>query len=271
MKRSYVEATADWDDVRDMYGFDSRNVVRLLPKITADHINPIYEKMKVSYAAQVFSKSFGIIMLFCSKMKLLPRDCSGTAYILLFINNVFDSLNGGGKPVPNSFRASITDKNKAKYFKFWEYAIASLENMTFVDKDGDTPNNRSTVIQKLVSTIRGYMELTIICFSLGIESISLRQMNQDALENFFGSIRSVSSNSKAPVPSQFRTGYTTLILNNLTSKHSVGGNCEEDDNTPLLKFASSSRTLQRHPAMRLKLPTKMSLFKSLVATNKELH
>lgn len=106
--------------------------------------------------------------------------------------------------------------------------------MYFVDKGSDKVNNRSTVIQKTISTIRGDMELTKICLSLGVKSVSLRQMNQDGLENFFGSVRSVCHTSSSTIPSLFRPGYTNLILSNLVSKHSIASNCEEDDNTSLL-------------------------------------
>lgn len=230
-----IEAVADWDDIKDFYEFDTKNTCRLLPKITKNHINPESDKMKVVNAAQVFSRTFGTMMLFCSNQNLLPKDCSGTAYILMFVNNVFDSINGGGKAVPNTFRGPINESNKNKYFKFWEYAIGSLESMTFVDKEKGDTNNRSSVIPKTISTLKGYMALTKFCFSVGFKTIALRQMNQDGLENFFGGVRSVCHNPTAPVPSQFRPGYTTLILNDLTSKHSIAGNCEEDDNTSLLE------------------------------------
>lgn len=228
-------AVASWVDIKDFYDFDVKNSCRLLPKITHIHINPESEKMKVSNAAQVFSRSFGSILLFCSQKHLLPKDCSGTAYLLLFVNDVFDSLNGGGKPVPNTFRGCITENNKSKYFKFWEYAIFVLQRMAFIDVDTGLTNNRSSVLQKTISTIKGFMELTELCLSLGCQSVALRRMNQDGLENFFGSVRSVCYNPNAVIPPQFRSGYTTIILNNLTSKHSLAGNCEEDDDTSLLK------------------------------------
>lgn len=233
--RTDKEATASWEDIKDFYDFDSKNSCRLVPKITKNHIDPEKEKMKVVNAAQVFSRSFGSVLLFCSQRHLLPKDCSGTAHLLLFINDLFDSLNGGGKPVPNTFRGCITEDNKAKYFEFWEYAISMLEKMVFVDIDTGLTNNRSSVIQKTISTIKGYMEITRLCLSLGCKAVAIRQMNQDGLENFFGSVRSVCYNPNAVISPQFRSGYTTIVLNNLTSKHSIAGNCEEDDNTSLLE------------------------------------
>lgn len=231
-----------WDDIKEFYEFDIKNSVRLSVKLTKDHIHPENEKMKVSLATQVFSKQVGTMMLFCSQNNLgpkddsgRPKDSSGTAYLLLFMNNLFDSLNGGGQAVANTFRGPINEANKFKYYNFWEYAILNLQKMDYIDKTDGSVNNRSTVILKLMSTVRGYMELTKMCLALGIESVSLRQMNQDGLENFFGSIRSVSHNSKSPIPSLFRPGYTNLILTNLSSHHSISSNCENDGNKSLLR------------------------------------
>lgn len=229
------EVFANWGDIKDFYEFDIKNSCRLVPKITNLHIEPENDKMKVSLASQVFSKSLGSIMHFCSQHNSVPNDSSRTAYLLLFVNNLFDSMNGGGKPEAGTFRGPITDSNKFKYYKFWHYAISKLEKMDYIDPlTGDT-NNRSTVIQKTISTIKGCMELTKICLSLGIKEVCLRRMNQDGLENFFGSVRAVCYNSKSPIASHFRPGYTNLILTNLTSQHSVYSNCEEDGDKSLLK------------------------------------
>lgn len=226
---------AHWGDVRDFYEFDKGNRPRLVRKISKLHIDPESDKMKVSLASQIFSKSLGTMMLFCSEHKLIPNDSSSTAYLLLFFNNMFDTINCGGKPVAGTFRGSITDSNKFKYYEFWNYAISKLEKMEYIDPDTGNTNNRTTVIQKTISTLKGYMELTKICLSLGMKEVSLRRMNQDGLENFFGSVRAVCHNSKSPIASHFRPGYTNLILTNLTSQHSIYSNCEEDGDRSLLK------------------------------------
>ncbi len=159
---------ASWDDVRDFYNFNVGSTTRLLRKITAEHIDPKKLKMKVSIAAQVFSNTFGNIMLYCSEHKLLSRDFSGTGHILVFFNHLFDSLNGGAtKTKINPLRSAITMKNKDKIFEFWEYAISMLETMDFIDKTTRTVNNGSSVLKKTISTIRGFMKLTTLCLSLG--------------------------------------------------------------------------------------------------------
>lgn len=82
---------------------------------------------------------------------------------------MFDSLNGGEtKTKINPLRSPINVKNKEKIFGFWwEYVISMLEKMNFVEKTTGRVNNRSSVLKKTISTIKGFMKLTELCLSLG--------------------------------------------------------------------------------------------------------
>lgn len=94
IKSSHDKSNASWDDVRALYKNKKVSASRLLRKITKELIDPTTLKMKVYVAAQVFSNTFGNVMLYCSELGQLPRHFSGTGHILVFFNNVFDSLNG---------------------------------------------------------------------------------------------------------------------------------------------------------------------------------
>ena len=63
-----------------------------------------------------------------------------------------------------------------------------------------------------------------------------RQLNQDPLENFFGSIRQQGGNSDNPTPIQFKRAYRKLFHTNLLRIST--GNCEEDTDQPLTKLSS---------------------------------
>lgn len=60
-------------------------------------------------------------------------------------------------------------------------------------------------------------------------------MNQDGLENFFGNVRSNCQVKKQPMAYQFRSAFTNLIVNNLTAKHSIRSNCQDDKGFSLLQ------------------------------------
>lgn len=67
-----------------------------------------------------------------------------------------------------------------------------------------------------------------------MKCLKTRNINQDPLENFFGMIRSHNRRNINPTCSNFESSFKTLLINNLTGKHSIGNNCEEDTNKKIL-------------------------------------
>lgn len=63
----------------------------------------------------------------------------------------------------------------------------------------------------------------------GFKYLLPRNINQDALENFFSCIRSHGVRNVNPTCTGFRASFKSLIINNFVSPHSPGANCEEDD------------------------------------------
>lgn len=165
-KKTY---TATWNDVAEVYSSDSNASHKNLKKVTSEHITPNKLKMKVSIATQVFSQSFGNFMLDLSDTK---KDRSGTAQVLLFFNDLFDSLNGSGDPQTDTLFGSVNECSI--HFVFWEYALSALSTMNFIDKTTKNPNNWSSVILKFMSTVRGFMELSRISLNLNMKNISWR-------------------------------------------------------------------------------------------------
>lgn len=69
------------------------------------------------------------------------------------------------------------------------------------------------------------------------ESLNLRYLNQDVIENFFSQIRSNGCANRNPTPEQFHEAFKTLLICNITSKHSIGSNCEETDGETTLALS----------------------------------
>lgn len=87
-------------------------------------------------------------------------------------------------------------------------------------------------IPSITNWIRTIQGLQLICKRLlnnGFKYVILRNFNKDPIENFFGSIRSHGIRNINPTPANFISSFKALIINNFTSSHSVGANCEEDD------------------------------------------
>lgn len=222
---------ASWDDVSELYDYDRCGTIRLLPKITHEHIDPKRKKMKVSHATQVVSATFGKVMLYLSERNQLPRDFSGTAEVLLFFNDLFDSLNCSFK-MNSGLKGPVI--KKSPHFKLWQYAITVPDKMIYVKKGTDVKDNYSPSLKNFSSTVKGFMAISTKLFEKGIKRIALRRVNQDRLENFFGSVRSYTQPNNKPNCTQFSSSFLALLLNNLLSKKSIHSNCESDHAKTLL-------------------------------------
>lgn len=122
---------ASWDDLKSFYNWSNRGSTKLLPKITAEHIAPDKEKMKVCNATQVFSQTYGDMMLKYCTNDDLPKQLTDTAEILLFFNDLFDSVNGSSKSSGNELKAAVSENSV--HFAFWEYALCMLSKMGFIE------------------------------------------------------------------------------------------------------------------------------------------
>ncbi|KAJ6642971.1 hypothetical protein Bhyg_07927 [Pseudolycoriella hygida] len=199
---------ASWNDLKTFYEWGNGGSTKLLPNITVEHIEPDKEKMKVINATQVFSQTYGTMMLkYCCGIKMngidLPKKMTDTAEILLFFNDLFDSVNGSSESGENELKAAVSENSI--HFAFWEYALCMLSNMHFIEtvmKEGQSgagtkrkvsknsrtgttsagtkkdeterETNRTKVIQHWQSTVYGYIEICKKCLNLGMTQISLR-------------------------------------------------------------------------------------------------
>lgn len=68
----------------------------------------------------------------------------------------------------------------------------------------------------------------------GFKYMSPRNFNQDAIENFFGMVRSHGIRNPNPSCAAFVSSTKSLIVNNFMSSHSPGFNCEADFSTVAL-------------------------------------
>ena len=78
-----------WQHIVQMWTEDLNNRIKLLPKITHDHINLTpYTTMTVRYAAQILSKKMATVL-----QQYGPPDVQETAKICEMLDNFFDCLN----------------------------------------------------------------------------------------------------------------------------------------------------------------------------------
>lgn len=166
--------TAKWEHVDRLYHLSLQGSTKLLPKLSAEHIKPNKSKMKVSVATQVFSATCGRLMLKYADNQILPKNHSDTGELLLFFNDVFDSMNGSSEHEDGGLKGPVT--TNSVHFAFWDYAVKMLSQMNFYDKRTGKITNRSSVLKHFQSTIKGYVEICRKCLKLNMKSISLRYL-----------------------------------------------------------------------------------------------
>ncbi|XP_026477724.1 uncharacterized protein LOC113383689 [Ctenocephalides felis] len=230
---------ASWKDIIHFYNYDgSSSLFRRCPTLTENHLDQTKIKhMKVSLAAQVFSQRVAR-GLQNSRYQVAGGSVTsfGTGEFLMFMDYLFDSVNGLSKLPLNSnqFRCAIS--NKSVHTTFWHEAKRVLNSMQFIKTKGLLKVlTKPPCIKYWIKTIEG---LSYIWHKLkliqGFSYLCTRNFNQDPLENFFDCIRNQGALNNNPSCYSFVSAFRTLLVNNLSSRHLPSANCEIDDTTGLL-------------------------------------
>ncbi|XP_063900839.1 uncharacterized protein LOC135120464 [Zophobas morio] len=236
LDKAGVERRASWSFFERAYGLDQMlgENVRMMPKITIDHVKPNLrgKKMKVRYASQVFSRGVSSFMNFCSDRRFggsLPLDAQYTSDFFLFMDSVFDSVNGGfGDCGGKNLRKLVGVNNY--HHSCWLEGKRMFSNMRFEPrKAGDQA--KPPVLQGWYRTLNGFMIIKETLKKLGYNFFPARAFNQDPLENFFGQLRQYGVRYTNPTCRAFVPFYKSLVMKNFCSYHSRGSNCEQDDDS----------------------------------------
>lgn len=227
--------TIKWEYFQRIFEADkSHGELRLLPKLTREHVDPEkIKKMKVKIAAQIFSHSMAVAADNLVARGEVPSECKNIIPFVLLIDNLFDSLNASSFSAPcgKKYRAAV--KRNSPHHVIWQKSLELLKSIQFMVKksDGTTFAKSIPTVNNFIKTVEGFKSLwKLLSTKYGLDSMLTRNINQDPLENFFGSIRSLGARYVAPNCVGFEGAFKTLLLNNLSSNHSVNSNCEEDEN-----------------------------------------
>lgn len=171
------------------------------------------------------------------KSKTMPLEGEDTAQLLLFFNDLFDSVNGGiavcGKKGTVLRSVIDTTSEQCEQEKMWKDAVPVFRSMTFTKrKPGD--RERPEVLNNWILTLQGFILLKSVLKDLGVEKFSTRAFNQDPLENFFGQMRQHGGRNTRPSCSAFQGYYKTLLVNSISQTPSKGFNCEIDESSDFL-------------------------------------
>lgn len=169
---------------------------------------------------------FLIYVFLLTELGVVEKESMETADLLMFFDDLFDSVNGSYSEIKGGkvYRAAVTPTSP--HHKLWNESLKTLKTMKFINSynQGVVPS-----LTSWIKTIENFKRITKHLNDRGVRSLLLRNINQDALENFFGAIRAHGCSNIMPNAPAFESAFKTLLINNISSPHSVGSNCEKDD------------------------------------------
>lgn len=89
------DGAAKWQHLQTIFAEDEKSdLIKRCPKLTLSHISPnSFEKMKVSYATQVLSKTVAAALKDLQDQDIVKDENNATYNFILNMNNLFDILN----------------------------------------------------------------------------------------------------------------------------------------------------------------------------------
>lgn len=214
-----------WNDYVALYSFDNKGpgLLKVCPKITWSHVNPSQtEKMRVKYAAQVFSNSVADGLRYLQEKEVQGfQQCDGTIRFTKLANDMFDVLN---RKLPyEGVRLGSQDfavlEGVFHFLDSWEKEVADGK----ISKDMFLTKSTSEGLRvTLHSTIGLCRYLLSEC---GFSYVLTNKFNQDPLERFFGTIRQAGVQNDHPTMTTFLQLYRLLSVQKLI-KPPKYSNCE---------------------------------------------
>lgn len=197
---------------------DAKETFRLAPNLTQKHLQPkAFKKMNVKLAAQVLSARVAAGMTTYMKFKKIPQEAAITVEVIAKFENLFDIFNCVTHYSPKEFRTAF----KGEQFKlvFLLETSEYIKNINVVSKsklDKDVTNSVSFLDGWRIS-ISSLIGLWNDLKDEGFSYILTRRLNQDPLENFFGSIRQQGENSVNPTAYSIHQSLQKIINYELSS------------------------------------------------------
>lgn len=217
--------------LNDFYKAD-QGINRCAPKLTEAHINPgPFQKMKVSYASQVFSATVAAGMRSCVEYGKLPRAAETTVNFIEYMDKLFDILNSKTKSA--SKELNLPFKNTTNQRVHLIMMLGIFNNMRVMDTKNINGNVIYIDVSQRLKCINGWKITINSLLQLWDDiqtpnyTLCTYRLNQDCLENLFGNFRNQNGNNVNPTPNQFYWAFKKVFFLNYF-KHSDGANCLED-------------------------------------------
>lgn len=239
-----------WKHISQFFQDDSSSSLRLLPKLTPDHIYlTSYSKMTVKYAAQVLSSSVGKVLL-----EFGPKEAKETAKFCLLVDQFFDC---GNVRNPNEHKtkrkpflkpySSVSDERfdwlKNVFLKYFEDWLDWI-HQTHPEMSPET-HARMFISWQTYEGIQINVKSITHCVKFllnhGVSYVLTEKFCQDDLKNYFGKQRSLGRRRDNPNMQQCRIN-DNIIKSSFSVVPNRGNSRQEQS-----KWSTSDKPLPKKP------------------------
>lgn len=195
-----------WSHIIQMYNEDMKNGLKLLPRITDQHVflNP-YSVMTVKYAVQVFSKSMSIAL-----SEFGPKQATETAIYCKMWDSFFDCLNVRNleehsrkrKPFLKPYKDQDDERFQwmqevfLKYFSDWKENIEEQKTCSKTDKNKMFISTQT--YEGILTTTYSLIGAVKFLLQDGLEYVLTERFCQDPAEEYFSSQRQHGRRNENP-------------------------------------------------------------------------
>eukprot|EP00794_Sanderia_malayensis_P011563 gene11563-12758_t len=222
-----------WNHIKHIYEEDLDCGLKLLPKLTSDHVNITpYSAMRVHLAVQVLSSSVAAVL-----REYGPKEASATAEFCEKMDMFFDCLNVRDtkehllkrKPFlmpyvsPDDSRFAWLEGEFLKYFQDWQKSIESKPGK-FSKSEKQAMFISPQTYKGLQITIYSFIEACKFLLENGVQYILSERFCQDDLENYFGRQRAIGH--RRDNPNIRSVGINDNIIKSQFTVAPIAGNCQ---------------------------------------------
>lgn len=203
----------DKKHLETFYNFDSNCYLRTAPKLMHEHVYPgSFKKMKIRFAAQIFSHSVAEGMSTVLDWGILPTNSICTINFIKDMVKLFDIFNSSDKPNSNVFKLPF--KNNSHQLDHLNKMTEMFKNMKVISKlNGSDMTQQINCLNGWLVSISG---LQMLWNSLNNNqnkdySLCTGSINQDCFKNLFGKYQQNHNDNTNPTPILFISAFKKIF------------------------------------------------------------
>jgi len=216
--------------LRHMFDEEQQSTLRLAPKLTKLHFDiRLFRKMNVRLAAQVLSRSSAVAIRTYVHFGRLEPSALPTADFVENINQLFDVLNSMCVSAKNKWKKPLSSTS-VDQFKYLDECVAWIGRWRFVHPVTGASKASLPCQTGLQQTILGVRSAAAeLLQNHSFKYVLTSRFNQDAIENFFGTVRSKGINNDTRTTVEYQSAVKHIAVNWIMEQPEQGANCLPDD------------------------------------------